>query len=408
MKQQILLPTRAEDQVRAISEFNNVILFGAGLFASPAIIALTQYRILPSCICDNSSAKQNQLINDIRVISPTEAWADYPEAAVIITTAPKYIDEIRFQLLETGWKDIFDCSFLLSLFEYDRLSISSGVSKLHYDLDNYFIDYFHKYYPDKLVIPSIDIMITEKCSLRCRDCSNLMQYYTNPKDVNFAKLFDALDILMHSVDHVLEFRVLGGEAFMNRQAYRYVNRLRKYDNYTRIAVYANGTIVPSGENLDCLMHDDTYLRISDYGAVSPRAKEMAKLFDDKGIVYDFMSSDNWQDCAVVEKRERTQSELEVVFSACCASNTLTLLDGNLYVCPFAANAANLEMLPNFSDEHLVIDERSSRQNIREWLFNLLRVKTYTNACEYCAGRPLDDTPLPAAIQTPTPLPYRKL
>ena len=31
-----------------------------------------------------------------------------------------------------------------------------------------------------LVIRSVDVVITEKCTLKCKDCANLMQYYQNP------------------------------------------------------------------------------------------------------------------------------------------------------------------------------------------------------------------------------------
>ena len=382
-------------------------MFGAGLFARPAIHALSRRGITPSCIVDNSKAKQGSKIMGIPVLAPLEGLGSCPDAKVIITAAPKYIGEILSQTQAMGWTSVYDCSSLLASFEYDRETFESGVSQLHFDLDSYFYDYFNLYYPEKLILPSLDVVITEKCSLKCRDCANLMQYYAHPEDVDFKKLFDSLDILMQCVDHVLEFRVLGGETFMNRHAHEYINRLRKYENYTRIAVYSNGVIVPKGENLECLVSEDTYLRVSDYGPLSRKMREMLELFDSRGIIYSVMTLEGWQDCAKIFKRERTRAELESVYSCCCAKNTLTLLDERVYVCPFAANAANLGALPQFQDS-IPVTEKFSTDAIKERLFRMLRASDFFSACQYCAGRPLDSIPLPPAIQSSEPLPYVKL
>lgn len=407
MKQRVPLPGTYIDYTPLLYNDRDVILFGAGLFVQPAIHALGQRGITPACICDNSTAKQGLNMMAIPVISPAEARIAFPNATVIITTYPMYFEEIRIQLVEMGWKNIFDCTRLLAFFEYDRSSFASGpgVSEIHFNLDRFFYDYFLKYFPDKLIIPSLDIVITEKCSLNCRDCANLMQYYTHPQDADYDELFNSLDVIMQSVDHVLEFRVLGGEAFMNRSAHLYIERLRQYNNYTRIAVYSNGTIVPKGENLYSLTHEDTYLRISDYGKVSRNLPKMLKLFDAHSIVYDVQKCEKWQDCASIGKKERTIEELESVYSACCVNKFFTLLNGSLYICPFSANAANLGALPPFPHETLVFNYCTDRTEIRERLFNMLRVRTYFSACRYCAGRPLDVTPLPAAVQISTPLPY---
>ena len=95
---------------------------------------------------------------DIPVISPAEARIAFPDTTVIITTYPIYFEEIMSQLTGMGWREICDCAHLLASFEYDRNSFASGVSELHFNLDKFFYDYFLKYYPDKLIIPSIDIV----------------------------------------------------------------------------------------------------------------------------------------------------------------------------------------------------------------------------------------------------------
>ena len=43
----------------------------------------------------------------------------------------------------------------------------------------------HKNKERELKVDSIDLMLTEKCSLKCKDCSNLMQFYAKPVDEDF-------------------------------------------------------------------------------------------------------------------------------------------------------------------------------------------------------------------------------
>ncbi|MDB4264672.1 4Fe-4S cluster-binding domain-containing protein [bacterium] len=405
MKQHVPLTREMQDHSRSLYAIGKVVLFGAGLFVRPAIHSLAQRGMVPLCICDNSEAKQGTRIMEISVTSPTQAISAYPDATVIITTLPVYFGEIKNQLNSIGFHSVIDASFLLASFDYCNKTFSHGISSLHFQLDKYFYNYFLLHTPKLLILPSIDIMITEKCSLKCKDCSNLMQYYLNPKHLDFEYTMDSLDTLMDNVDHVLELRILGGETFMNKEAYRYINRIRKYKNYSRIAVYSNGTIIPRGNNLECLKYDDTYLRISDYGESSKNVKVIIKLLDCENINYNLEKVINWQDCASVEKRQRSIEKTMEVYKCCCANQTLTLLNGKIYNCPFAANAANLKMLPTFYEETVKL---KSNKIIREHLLKMLREEKNFRTCEYCAGRPDDDTPLPAAVQTAKPLSFEKI
>ena len=57
---------------------------------------------------------------------------------------------------------------------------------------------------------------------------------------------------MECVDKIYEFRVLGGDPFMNKDMYKVVNKLANYDKTEKVIVYTNGRIVPKGPNLECL------------------------------------------------------------------------------------------------------------------------------------------------------------
>ena len=76
----------------------------------------------------------------------------------------------------------------------------------------------HEFYFDdnKNYMRSLDIMVTTKCSLKCKNCSNLMQYYKNPNNTSHDEILNALKVIDKAVDEISEYRIIGGEPMMNK------------------------------------------------------------------------------------------------------------------------------------------------------------------------------------------------
>ena len=87
---------------------------------------------------------------------------------------------------------------------------------IDFTIDN-MINSQKKYLDENLLfIRSVDLVLTEKCSLKCKDCANLMQYYQNPVNIEKQELLDDLEDLMSVADEVNEIRIIGGEPLMNK------------------------------------------------------------------------------------------------------------------------------------------------------------------------------------------------
>ena len=71
-----------------------------------------------------------------------------------------------------------------------------------------------------------------------------MQYYLTPKNSDIDLLFKSIDRLMDSVDSLYEFRVVGGEPFINKQIGKVINKLLQYETIKEIVIYTNATIIP--------------------------------------------------------------------------------------------------------------------------------------------------------------------
>ncbi len=405
MRQWVPLPPSAEALDVVAGEA--VVVVGTGRVLLPVVHALRQREALVHAICWSEPKAMMEPGLGIPALAIRDAFGKFPTATAVVVATPEDTAEWRLRLRGMGWIAVKDCAALLASFHYERGAFPHGLGWTHFDIDRYLYEYFLHAHPDLLVLPSLDVVITERCSLKCRDCANLMQYYSRPQDVTFEALFTELDVLMGAVDHVFELRVLGGETFMNKRAHEYVKRLQHYRNFSRIAVYSNGTIVPTRAAIESMANEHTYVRISNYGLLSRRLSVLVEELERASVTYEVDEMPGWHDCAEIGRRARSAEELEAVYSACCARQLLTILNGSVFLCPFSANATNLCAIPDVPEDRVDLASTLDRDEIRRRLVLMLRGRRFINACEYCGGRPMGLLPLPVARQVSTPLTYTR-
>ena len=173
-----------------------------------------------------------------KIISPNTLKTLDREAHIFVTSI--FIIPILNLLSSLNFKNIYDCTNLFEGTNYSELSIDDnseekqsdyGESRNILNIERQTGLYKHevlKVLPidsKQLHLKYIDIVITEACSMKCIDCSNLMQYYVSPKHSDIEILFKSLDQVMTAVNHVYELRVLGGEPFVNKQIHKIVDKL---------------------------------------------------------------------------------------------------------------------------------------------------------------------------------------
>lgn len=260
---------------------------------------------------------------------------------------------------------------------------------------------------DKIFLKSIDLEITEKCSMRCRDCSNLMQYYKNPKNYSARELIDSIDTLLKYIDVIYEIRVLGGEPFMHSEIHRIIERLISYQNVYRIVIYTNATIMPTEEMWDVFENEKVEFEMTDYGKLSRNFFNIEQELDKRKIVYEIIEMKGWTQCSSIIKHGRGQEEVEKIYKECCAKNLVTLLDGKIYKCPYMANAMNLKAIPTVEGEFIDLNQlenmrrETAKQKLRGYLFS----KEYFTSCDYCEGRPYSGEEIKPAVQISEPRNY---
>lgn len=383
-----------------------VIIFGTGNLGSLCLHSLKQKKIEPICFVDNNFSNWDTKFNGYKVISPEKLKKEFSDKHVLISSLNfKYL---KRQLNELNIKKIHYCDNLFSEFDLNgsQTTWSHDRCKVQLDLYNFaIISYQDK---KKLCIQSLDLVLTEKCSLKCKDCSNLMQFYAKPVDEDFNQLVKSLDKFMETVDYVYEIRLIGGEPFMYKKIDEVLNKILTYKNCGNIIVYTNGTIVPNEQKLKTFKNDKIYFKISNYGSISRNVYKLEKTLKEKNIHYITERVTKWQDCAKIESFDRPLEVTKQIFGNCCVNEALTLLHGKLYLCPFAAHAENLHAIPRAPEDSIDLLTPEISENLKKKIRNLAFEREYLEACKSCNGRDHNVASVDAAIQTKKPLAYKKI
>jgi len=382
-----------------------VVIFGAKKFGHLAYLALNEVGIKVDYFCDDSEQIRNKKnIFDTPIISSKELQHLDPDANVFI--CGWMVSQIFLHLKEIKIKNIHNCVNLFKNTDFNKFNTDMSFYEIRRRIDLYKVecDAVQNYSSNSFSLKYVDVVITEACSMKCESCSNLMQYYLQPRNSDLDVLFKSIEKLMTITDSLYEFRVLGGEPFVNKQIGKVINKLLTYKTIQQIVIYTNATVIPKGENFECLKNDKILMEITDYGSLSKRRDELIDLLKANNIRYTSIVP-TWSDSGTLKYQNANEEQLIDMFKNCCVNDKTTILNGKLYRCPFSANAHNLNAIPsNKTDVVDLSSESSTLEEIKKDTKVLLGDKKYLEACKYCNGRDHTTPKIKAAIQTKRPLP----
>ena len=87
------------------------------------------------------------------------------------------------------------------------------------------------------------------------------------------------------IDEINEFRVLGGEPFMNKEAHSVIKRLIEEPKAKKVVIYTNGTIVPKENQMEEMKSEKTLFLITNYGLISRNLGGLVESLEKNGIKY---------------------------------------------------------------------------------------------------------------------------
>jgi hypothetical protein len=373
-----------------------VSLFGTGNFGQIVLRCLEKRGVEVEKVFDTNASNWGNTFCGVLVSKPEDMVSS---DVVLIASNISDREYIRGLCLASGVSalDVDEVLREVSLEAlYPFLDIEWPPDRAQEVVDLYLFDIESERDSTGLRVKSLDVVLTEKCSLKCENCSNLMQYYEDPKNADLEEMLVSISNFMASVDFVYELRVIGGEPFMFKDIESVLRRILSFSNFEKCVIYTNGTILPRGEALTLLGDSRVWIKISDYGSLSRNAARLVHLANEQGINCISERITEWEDCGRVVSRNRSNAQNERVFATCCVSDTLTLLHGLLYSCPFAAHADNLHAIADAPEDRV---DMTKNEGLRGGIDHLYRGKTRLVACGSCNGRDHNVSKVPAATQT---------
>lgn len=254
---------------------------------------------------------------------------------------------------------------------------------------------------DQFYLRSVDLVITEKCTLKCKDCANLMQFYEAPINYNIENIIAGVINLSARTDFIHEIRVIGGEPFLNKDIYKIINRISEIKNINKIVIYTNGMIPPKEYEIKTFNKDKILFSITDYAELGRNLDKTISTLERNGLPYRLHPPEHWTDSGRFIESPLGVEEAKDLFAKCCGKNLYTLIGEKLYRCPFAANAEKINAIPiDFSNSVSITAEASS---IKEFAYGI----EYIDACRYCPGRSFDSPIIKPAVQVKQPIVYKK-
>jgi hypothetical protein len=399
-----------EEMVRQIKEKNlPVIISGAGVVGEILLSVCQKEGIPVEGFCDTSIKVAQSGFCGLEVIYTPDLKTRYQDATILISVAA--IRDVVNLLHRLDFVNWYAGGLLLEDFATTQSASGGAIDYTKFAVENCILCHKGFLNPDRLFLRSIDLIITERCSLRCNDCSNLMQYYKNPKNCDTSILLKSIDALCTVVDEVMDFRVIGGEAFMNREWPIIVRRLINECMAKRVVLYANGTIIPRRDDLQYLKNDKALVIITDYGALSKKLLELVETLGSHEIAYHVLKVEDWLDCSSITPHNRGLEQNKELFRFCCAKNMASLSDGKLFRCPYAANAVRLSAVPDYKGDYINLFEEpldeanilKTKKKVGDYLFH----KDCMETCDFCKGRPLSGVEVKPAVQVDKPLDYHQ-
>lgn len=236
-----------------------------------------------------------------------------------------------------------------------------------------------------VILSTVEIVVTTKCSLRCKECSNLMQYYNSPYDVDLDILLKSLERIAACYKKILRISIIGGEPFVSAHFLEVLKLLNMNPKFESIYICTNGTVdmnrMPN-ELIKELQSDKVCLHISAY-PFNKNIDSNLNFFNDRGIKYIFLKNLEWTSWGGIECRKKSVEEMKKQFKQCVHKQCHSILNGKMYYCLRQGHCIDLGVFAPKVNDGVDLLEETDNEIIRQRIYDMIYKSEYIRACNYC-------------------------
>lgn len=250
------------------------------------------------------------------------------------------------------------------------------------------------YVTGKIYFQDMTLVITDKCTLRCKHCAAYVPYMSDCLHRDVEDLKRDIDELFAGTDFIWDLILTGGEPFLYPHLKEVLIYLEKYqDHFDHIQIICNGTVLPAADILDLLESREIFVFVSDYrGTISNKGlqdkiepfADMLREHHIKHVIY--QESSWWVDFGFLDqdKKGRSPDQTAQFFDQCHAYCRAFYGGGYIWcnVAFCADKVLNHKVTGQYDADNFFIP--SDKAELLEWSrgFN---EKGYLELCRYCNG-----------------------
>lgn len=397
-----------------LSQLKNkkIIIFGAGKIGKSLISLLKELDIKIDYVWDNNALKCDR-IEDFTITKPYLQLENKSDFIVLITIYAQEVSKKIYQdLLENNFENIIYEREKLNTLFYDTCKNELNQNKFIFDLNKCHLcpvskdiekrcDIYDEYVEKKfmisrnsnktgIVIPSMGILVSNKCNLTCKGCNQLRDIYKSSDviNINVDDILNDLKKISNAVDKIEKVVIVGGESLLHKDINLIIKRIMQIDNIGIIQFITNGTIVPkNNEIFELLSNSRVKVEVSGYGDfLSEKLQANVEIFlkklKDFNVNYEYVKTLQWFDFGDFEKRNYSKEKWQDVYNTCCFISN-DLFNGELHKCARSVFGKHLHRLPEHKNDYINIrevPEEELSKKIDKFLKN-----TLPSTCQHCHG-----------------------
>ena len=310
---------------------------------------------------------------DIRILSYDDIGAFREEYVILVgkTFFYQYCKALGFSGLEDFYSAV--------------AALKKGYAKQYYF--SYFTSLYRKQ-KEGLYIAGVEINLTKRCTLRCKECANLLQYYEKPDRIPAETVIESVKRLLAAVDGIAMLKLLGGEPLLEQDLIAQILSLPEVKGNQKalgIQITTNGTVLFREDVLKVMQQEKRLgILLSNYGNLSPKEESLKKQLSEHKIAFSEIGlRDEWCVWGDPQHIYHDADMAKYLFDYCKSKSfCTTVLDGKYYTCPRAAHG---EALGFYQEKSVDLLAPVETEVLREQLKTYYYRSDPPEACASCTG-----------------------
>lgn len=397
----------AEDCLQQIRQYGRVIIWGAGNLGGVLGKSLMEHGIKIEAYWDIRH-EDIQECNACPVKEPLKDVGDKSQLLVIFCITNAFIIPALYEKLTEKkiryMEGIYVYQALLcpiSVSSHDirecfrREECNAATCKRH---SNVMYRAYDK--KEKLFINTLDVYLTQKCSLGCKYCYIYINSYPQEKRVHFntEQILRDVDTVCDAASYIKRIVPFGGEPFLHPDLGIIIEKMAGKKNVGVIDLISNGIFSRSDEVIKQLKYDNVKINISNYNNALPERlihirEENIRQLREQGLhVVVHNDTPQWRKPGLLTDNHFGHEQLVQMKENCGnfrntgtveqdSVETLIVKDGRLFVCQHCDTVYNLGIVKNTEDSIDLTQAITSADLARD-IKSLIHRDCY-QACRFC-------------------------